>query len=1099
MPVQGFMITRGVMMYPHSRLRRTGRLLPGRALAIALGCVLLLAWLPATGGGGKAVAATGALLLCSNTASGTPANGNNAVQCNTPDGRYVAFESTATNLVAGDGNGKYDIYRKDMLTGEVVRCSVGSSGEEPGDNCNYPSISADGRYVAFHSKASNLVAGDGNGVEDVFVKDLVTGTLTRCSTGPGGVEANGASLYPSLSADGAFVAFESSATNLAAGDDNGLKDVFVKNLVTGAVYIASCDSGGSEGDGDSTWPSLSADGRYVAFSSMASNLVAGDDNGALDAFRKDTVTGAVAVCSSSAAGTFGSGASRYPSISADGRFVAFQSTASNLVPGDTNDRTDVFRKDMQSGSVLRCSLDYLGREASDGGSSPAISPDGRYVGFCSTSALIPGSYSGYDEVYIADAVSGKVRLCSCTASNIRAVWMCKHPTVSLNGKYVFFLTDSYNLVGGVGISPYDDHVFRKEPLGEPPYIESLTPPSGAAGTEVSIKGVLFGPTQGGSYVAFGTSRAVSYAMWSDTEIRCRVPAEVRGRVEVKVHTPEGTSNVAYFTSYPHIDLVDPDAAPIGCAVEISGSGFGSSSGSGRVLFGDVEAVEYLSWSDNLIRVRVPRVYGNIELKFQNHEGYYSNGVPFTVYDYAVGLAEGYTGPHFQQYLCIGNPNDTEARVEIFYFFPDGTYLDESFYVPPNARKTVDVNEYVNPYFDQGTDVSAIVFSDLEVVVERPMYFNYQGRWTGGHTVVATPYLSKIWFFAEGYTGAGFDEYVCVFNPNDAPADLTFHFQTGEAGEIDRNESIPAMTRRTYKVNELLGSDYECSLLLESDQMVIAERAMYFDYTGLGNHHWEGGHCVIGQPFLSREYYFAEGTTRDGFEEWLTIQNPDEEPVTVVASYQLGEGQGGPVTRSYVIPPESRHTVNVRDEVAADRDVSVRLTSDEYFLAERPMYFRYTGYGAAWEGGHCVIGAGDLSSEWFLAEGYTGSGFQEWICLQNPNDSEVVLEACYLGNSGPVAIKKVVIPPRTRKTLYANTEAGNDLELSCSLRVKSGPPVMVERPMYFDFHGWDGGHDVVGYAPFGSASTQIAGLRAASPGRIDLLRDRSLRLDTGKRR
>ncbi|RJP30793.1 MAG: hypothetical protein C4536_09330 [Actinobacteria bacterium] len=612
----------------------------------------------------------------------------------------------------------------------------------------------------------------------------------------------------------------------------------------------------------------------------------------------------------------------------------------------------------------------------------------------------------------------------------------------------------------------------------PPHIDSLSPEYGSVGTEVKIKGNSFGGIQSDSYVSFGSNQAQYYLLWSDTEIRCKVPSDTYGKESVTVSTVDGTSNSADFYVPPHIDSIDPDAAPIGCPVEIIGSGFGPGKGAGYVEFGSATASDYISWSNSSIVVRVPRVSGEVSICVITDSGIYSNGVPFEVVQYGVGFAEGYTGNNFQQYLCIGNPNDYAAQVEIYYFLPDSTYLDDEFSVPARSRKTIDVNNYINPYFEAGSEVSTIVFSDLEVVVERPMYFNYQGRWTGGHDVVATPYISKLWLFAEGYTGPGFEEYICVFNPNPDPANLIFHFLTQEAGEIERPGTVPAASRRTFKVNDLLGADYQCSLALESDQYVVAERPMYFDYTGRGNHHWEGGHCVMGQPYIAREYYFAEGTTRPGFEEWLTMLNPYDEPITIIATYQLGEGQGTPVMKSYVIPPLHRYTVNVADEVGGDKDVSVKLASEYYFLAERPIYFRYTGHGASWEGGHCVIGASELSPDWFFAEGCTGSGFQEWICLQNPGDEDAVVEVSYLGKSGVVAVKQYTISARSRATLRVNDEAGGGLELSCQLRVVSGPPIMAERPIYFNFRGWDGGHDVVGYCPvsFGSAATvQSAGL------------------------
>ena len=349
-----------------------------------------------------------------------------------------------------------------------------------------------------------------------------------------------------------------------------------------------------------------------------------------------------------------------------------------------------------------------------------------------------------------------------------------------------------------------------------------------------------------------------------------------------------------------------------------------------------------------------------------------------------------------------------------------------------------------------------------------MYFDYQGRWTGGHDTVGATTPSFLWYFAEGYTGAGFEEWICVLNPNDAAAELTFYFQTQEEGlKIESGHSVQAHSRASFRVNDLLeGKSYQTSLTLTSSQPIVAERPMYFDYTGQGNWHWQGGHCVMGTTGLFREFFFAEGTTRDGFEAWITVQNPSPMDINVNATYQLGEGQGGPVQATYELPASTRRTIFIQDEVGKDKDVSVYLSSTNSFLAERPMYFSYGGSGGNnWQGGHCVIGATTTSQEWFLAEGYTGAGFEQWLCIQNPSDEEVLVSVSYFtqesgasnGNQTPMAIQ-----PNTRLTVYVNSDAGPDLQLSTFVEANAG--VVVERPMYFNYNGWDGGHDVVGFAP-----------------------------------
>lgn len=290
------------------------------------------------------------------------------------------------------------------------------------------------------------------------------------------------------------------------------------------------------------------------------------------------------------------------------------------------------------------------------------------------------------------------------------------------------------------------------------------------------------------------------------------------------------------------------------------------------------------------------------------------------------------------------------------------------------------------------------------------------------------------------------------------------FQTQEAGEIVKGGLVvPAYSRSTFKANDLLGGAYQTSLAIQSTQPVVAERPMYFDYAGTGGWHWSGGHCVMGTPSLSNQYLFAEGTTRTGFEEWITLQNPGDAPITVEATYQLGVGQGENVKKTYTVGGKSRYTVYVPAEVGMERDMSAKLTSASPFLAERPMYFRYTGYGADWTGGHCVIGAGESAHSWLLAEGYTGPGFQEWLCLQNPGDAEAVVQVTYLTQeAGSLPPREWRVPAKSRVTIRVNDDAGSGYQLSASLKVISGPPIVVERPMYFNWNGWDGGHDVVGY-------------------------------------
>ncbi len=422
------------------------------------------------------------------------------------------------------------------------------------------------------------------------------------------------------------------------------------------------------------------------------------------------------------------------------------------------------------------------------------------------------------------------------------------------------------------------------------------------------------------------------------------------------------------------------------------------------------------------------------------------------------FAEGYTGSGFKEYLCLGNPRPRDARVAVTYLFTDGTNLTRLVVVPAESRLTLFVNT------DVGADreVSLQLECDASIVAERPVYFTYDGAWSGGHDAMGIPAPATTWYFAEGYTGAGFDEWICVLNPGNARADLTFRFQTQEEGEqVREGFGVPARSRRSFKVNDILGTDLQNSLELTSTAPVVAERPIYFDYYGTAGRHWQGGHCVPGATELAQVYYFAEGTTREGFEEWLTLQNPNTNAITVNATYQLGPGQGDAVDKSYVVRAGERYTVYVPGEVGGEKDVSIVLASTAFFLAERPMYFFYSGYGAGWDGGDCVIGARGAAAEWFLAEGYTGEGYHTWLCVQNPGMGDaLVIISYYSQEEGLLPLRTLELPAGGRQTVFVNEHAGAGYQLS--IRVLSSSPIVVERPMYFDAgEGVRGGHDVVG--------------------------------------
>ncbi|CAK0778928.1 hypothetical protein CCP2SC5_860003 [Azospirillaceae bacterium] len=387
--------------------------------------------------------------LVSSLPNGTQGNNRSEASSISSDGRYVVFESDANNLVAGDTNGQRDIFIKDTQTGTVTRISAASNGAEGNNQSFSPSVSADGRYVVFESDASNLVAGDTNGRRDVFLKDRQTGTITRVSTASNGAQGNDYSSSASISSNGRYITFRSRAGNLVAGDANEREDVFIKDINTGATTRVSAFVDGVEGNDDSSSSSVSSDGRYIAFESSASNLVSNDTNNKSDIFVKDRQTETITRVSVTSSGGQGNGLCSSPKISEDGRYVVFQSESQNLVAGDTNGVPDIFVKDMKTGTITRVSTASNGAEGNGYSSQPSISSDGRYIAFFSkASNLASGDTNASLDVFVKDMQTGTITRVSMSDNGVQGNYSSSYLSISSDGSYISFKSQADNLIAG---------------------------------------------------------------------------------------------------------------------------------------------------------------------------------------------------------------------------------------------------------------------------------------------------------------------------------------------------------------------------------------------------------------------------------------------------------------------------------------------------------------------------------------------------------------------------------------------------------------------------------------------------------------------------
>jgi len=621
--------------------------------------------------------------------------------------------------------------------------------------------------------------------------------------------------------------------------------------------------------------------------------------------------------------------------------------------------------------------------------------------------------------------------------------------------------------------------------GNAPSITACSPTGAVQGQSIDmhIEGSSTHFQQGLSYTQFnGTGiDAASTTVTDATHATARVniaPDCSPGTYGVNTFTADEIPNWLFdcFQVYkappgpPAIDKTSVTSGPPGATVVISGKNFGEVQGSTVVSFNGT-AADIDEWSDTSITCEVPDGATSGPMDVEAVWGT-SNPVSFVISGAAFFFAEGTCRPNFDTYFCIQNPGAAAADVKVTYYRGDGTTDVQTLSVPPTSRATISAKDRLGVRDDAAHDFSTSVecTNGQGIVCERPMYFNYQGKWTGGSDAVGTLAPTDTYYFAEGTCRPGFDTYFCIANPNDAVVNVKLTYMKGDGRTVEQSVKMLPLSRATVRPADVLGTgndaahDFSAKVVAADGKNFVCERSMYFSYKGV----WPGGHDVIGAASPGTRFYFAEGTSRPGFDAYLCIQNPGVSAASVRITYLTGDGRT--VTQSISVPGGTRTTVHPADRLGTGNDAAhdfstiVECTNGQGVVCERPMYFKY---GGALTGGSCVVGSGDPDPTFSFAEGCARPGFVTYLTLLNPDIAKAEVKLTCMAGDGSKKEQAVVVPPHSRVTVDASAlfGTGNDPAHDFSMKVTStnGIDIVAERPMYFMYHGaWPGGHDVVGY-------------------------------------
>jgi streptogramin lyase len=970
------------------------------------------------------------------------------------NGLYLAYVVTSEKVIAGDTNGVPDIVVRDQVTGATTRVSVSSDGAQANGASGRPRISADGRYVAFWSVASTLVAGDTNGVRDVFLHDrdadgngvfdeVAVGarTTTRVSVATSGAQGNAASAangdelvqgIPSdaqldLSPDGLWVAFRSAASNLVAGDTNGVEDIFLRNVTGQQTTRVSVAADGTEANGASQSPGVSAGAQRVAFASKAANLVASDRNGLQDVFVVERASGQVVRLSEPSSGGDSNGASDAPSIDDAGRTVAFATLSTNILPAlGTSTTSQVLVVTLPAsasetslalpGLVAAAAIDVsqIVKQLASGvmppgtatvqpGNGPSTQPEvcgsGTCVGYATrANNLTPEDPDTND---VPDVVKQPVltpppaappqpeRMSKDSAGN-QATKPTTAVALSTDGTTVAMQSEAPLTVQAAAANPEGVNVFvRTVPLA----VATISRTS--ARTDVSETLVFTGRGfQQGVQVLFGAAPVGGTVEDEGRKLSVATPTGgAAGVASLTVRNPDGSS-VGLFQAFTF--LAPPATAPTGDA---DGDGLPDA-------WEDMMGLDPQSAAGANGATADPDADGRTNLQ-EYTDGTHPNGT-FTRF-----LAEGATSSFFTTLVGLANASTTgTAHAWLRFQRSDGEQVSMPVTVPPMQSRSVVANAVAGL---ETAEFSTLVEADTALAVHRMQTWDAV-RGYGSHLEAAVLAPATQWYLAEGSTAAGFQLFYLIQNPGTAAADVEVRFLLPSGPPIVKNFTVAAGSRFNVWVNTLPEvSNTDCSAVITSSNGVpiIVERAMYLDGPGLP---FGAGHESAGVTAPAGAWFLAEGATGAYFDLFVLVANPNATAAELWATYLLPDGTT--VEKAYTVAPNSRFNiwVDYEDPKLANTAVSttVRSTNGVPVLVERAMWWPQT---PGWWEAHGAFGATQPGTLWALGTGEVGgapANASTYVLVANTSAWDATVKVSVLFEDGTVAVTRTFdVKPTSR--------------------------------------------------------------------------------------